>query len=107
MRFRQWSGAPRAMGVGSGGGAAAAAGALVRGGRGSRRSCSSRAEPEFAFDRAGNVIGVEPVTQTESHRLIEYLMIAANEQVARFLEAQAARAVPGTRATRAARRSSG
>jgi ribonuclease R len=45
-------------------------------------------EPEFAFDRAGNVAAVEPVTQTESHRLIEYLMIAANEQVARFLEAR-------------------
>jgi ribonuclease R len=46
------------------------------------------AEPEFSFDRAGNVVGVEPVAQTESHRLIEYLMIAANEQVARFLEAR-------------------
>ena len=45
-------------------------------------------EPEFAFDRAGNVIGIEPIEQTESHRLIEYLMIAANEQVARFLEAR-------------------
>ena len=29
-----------------------------------------------------------PVSQTESHRLIEHLMIAANEQVARFLEAR-------------------
>ena len=46
------------------------------------------AEPEFAFDRSGNVVGVESVVQTESHRLIEYLMIAANEQVARFLEAR-------------------
>jgi len=45
-------------------------------------------EPEFSFDRAGNVVGVEPVAQTESHRLIEYLMIAANEQVARLLEAR-------------------
>jgi ribonuclease R len=45
-------------------------------------------EPEFEFDRAGNVIGVEPVVATESHRLIEYLMIAANEQVARFLDAR-------------------
>ena len=45
-------------------------------------------EPEFSFDRAGNVVGVEPVAQTESHELIEYLMIAANEQVARFLEAR-------------------
>jgi ribonuclease R len=43
-------------------------------------------EPEFAFDRRGNVVGIEPVEQTESHRLIEHLMIAANEQVARVLE---------------------
>ncbi|MDE3134867.1 MAG: RNB domain-containing ribonuclease [Acidobacteriota bacterium] len=45
------------------------------------------AEPEFFFDRRGNVAGVAPVVQTESHRLIEHLMIAANEQVAKFLEA--------------------
>jgi ribonuclease R len=45
-------------------------------------------EPEFSFDRAGHVVGMEPVSQTESHQLIEYLMIAANEQVARFLEAR-------------------
>ena len=45
-------------------------------------------EPEFEFDRRGNVVAVIPVVQTESHRLIERLMIAANEQVARFLEAR-------------------
>jgi ribonuclease R len=45
-------------------------------------------EPEFEFDRAGHVIAVHAVSQTESHRLIEHLMIAANEQVARFLEAR-------------------
>jgi ribonuclease R len=44
------------------------------------------AEPDFEFDRKGNIVGVERVAQTESHRLIEHLMIAANEQVARFLE---------------------
>ena len=44
------------------------------------------AEPEFAFDRDGDVVAAEPVPQTESHRLIEQLMIAANEQVAGFLE---------------------
>jgi ribonuclease R len=44
------------------------------------------AEPEFAFDRSGNVVGVDGVVQTESHRLIEHLMIAANEQVAALLE---------------------
>jgi ribonuclease R len=43
-------------------------------------------EPEFSFDRRGNVVRALPVAQTESHRLIEHLMIAANEQVARVLE---------------------
>jgi ribonuclease R len=42
-------------------------------------------EPEFEFDRQGNVVSAEPIAQTESHRLIEHLMIAANEQVARLL----------------------
>jgi ribonuclease R len=46
----------------------------------------SSEEPEFSFDDAGNVTGIKPVEQTESHRLIEHLMIAANEQVARALE---------------------
>jgi ribonuclease R len=45
-------------------------------------------EPEFSFDRDGHVVGLEPAQQTESHGLIEHLMIAANEQVARFLEAR-------------------
>jgi ribonuclease R len=44
------------------------------------------AEPEFEFDSRGNVVRVEPVVQTESHRLIEHLMIAANEQVAKLLD---------------------
>jgi ribonuclease R len=43
------------------------------------------AEPEFEFDAHGNVVSVEPVAQTEAHRMIEHLMIAANEQVARRL----------------------
>jgi ribonuclease R len=42
-------------------------------------------EPEFEFDARGNVVSADPVQQTESHRLIEHLMIAANEQVAQFL----------------------
>ena len=42
-------------------------------------------EPEFAFDRRGHITGAEASEQTESHRLIEHLMIAANEQVARLL----------------------
>ncbi len=45
-------------------------------------------EPEFEFDRRGNVVAETPTVQTESHRLIEYLMIAANEQVAGLLEAR-------------------
>jgi ribonuclease R len=43
-------------------------------------------EPEFRFDTAGNVTGAHSVAQTESHRLIERLMILANEQVAQLLE---------------------
>jgi ribonuclease R len=42
-------------------------------------------EPEFVFDAHGNVTDVAPRPQTESHRLIEHLMIAANEAVARHL----------------------
>ncbi len=43
------------------------------------------AEPEFVLDSDGHVSKVLMRTQTESHRLIEQLMIAANEAVARFL----------------------
>jgi ribonuclease R len=42
-------------------------------------------EPEFAFDARGEVAAIHARTQTESHRLIEQLMIAANEAVARLL----------------------
>ncbi len=44
------------------------------------------AEPEFSFDGGGNVVAARAVAQTESHRLIERLMILANEQVAALLE---------------------
>jgi ribonuclease R len=44
-----------------------------------------QAEPEFLFDRHGNVSAIHPRPATESHRLIEHLMIAANEAVAREL----------------------
>jgi ribonuclease R len=44
-------------------------------------------EPEFSFDREGQVVSARPVSQTEAHRLIEHLMIVANEQVATRLEA--------------------
>jgi ribonuclease R len=43
-------------------------------------------EPEFRFDSAGHVVVARAVEQTESHRLIERLMILANEQVAAMLE---------------------
>ncbi len=42
-------------------------------------------EPEFSFDKKGNVCEIRPRAQTESHRMIEHLMIAANEAVARQL----------------------
>jgi len=48
-------------------------------------------EPEFAFDRRGHVTGAVGSAPTESHRLVEHLMIAANEAVATTL---AQRSVP-------------
>jgi ribonuclease R len=42
-------------------------------------------EPHFDFDLEGHVTGVRFEDQTESHRLIEQLMILANEQVAGYL----------------------
>jgi ribonuclease R len=43
-------------------------------------------EPEFSFTREGHVTALVPTEQTESHQLIEHLMIAANEAVATLLE---------------------
>ena len=42
-------------------------------------------EPEFDFDDQGNVIAARDEVQTESHWVIEHLMILANEQVAEHL----------------------
>jgi ribonuclease R len=42
-------------------------------------------EPSFEFGERGEVVAVHHDEQTEAHRLIEHLMILANEQVARFL----------------------
>ena len=42
-------------------------------------------EPSFEFDSGGHVVGVRREAQTESHTLIEELMILANEQVATYL----------------------
>ncbi|HEY2141704.1 MAG TPA: RNB domain-containing ribonuclease [Solirubrobacteraceae bacterium] len=66
---------------------AAASLASLRGsqnGRGGALTLDSP-EPEFAFDADGHVSEVRMRVQTESHRLIEHLMIAANEAVARLL----------------------
>ncbi|TML00349.1 MAG: RNB domain-containing ribonuclease [Actinobacteria bacterium] len=43
-------------------------------------------EPEFVLDERGEVAEIHPRAQTESHRMIEHLMIAANEAVAALLE---------------------
>jgi ribonuclease R len=45
-------------------------------------------EPEFTFDVGGHVAESRPSAQTESHRLVEHLMIATNEQVARLLDSR-------------------
>ena len=42
-------------------------------------------EPSFEFDSEGNVTGLRREAQTESHSLIEQLMVLANEQVAGYL----------------------
>ena len=42
-------------------------------------------EPQFEFDDRGNVVAIHREEQTESHTLIEELMILANEQVATLL----------------------
>jgi ribonuclease R len=54
--------------------------------RGRRVLVVDSAEPEFRFDGDGNVVAAELSEQTESHRLIEQLMITANERVATFLQ---------------------
>jgi len=43
------------------------------------------AEPVFEFDSEGRVTGVGHEPQTESHRVIEELMVLANERVAGYL----------------------
>ncbi len=57
----------------------------ARAARGSALTVDSE-EPEFAFDERGEVAEIKARAQTESHRLIEHLAIAANEAVARELE---------------------
>ncbi len=64
---------------------AAAALEQARTGRGSALTVDSE-EPQFTFDARGEVAEIKARVQTESHRLIEHLAIAANEAVARELE---------------------
>ncbi len=87
---RIFDGAARATGPWAAALAAARQAAAVLGTRRQARDALvlDSAEPEFSFDRDGNVVAVQPVAQTESHRLIEHLMIAANEQVAGLLESR-------------------
>jgi ribonuclease R len=67
--------------------AARAAAAALQAAREARGALAVESvEPEFAFSREGHLTGVAPNEQTESHRLIEHLMIAANEAVATLLE---------------------
>jgi ribonuclease R len=47
-------------------------------------------EPEFEFTDEGHVAAAHAVPETEAHRLIELLMILANEQVALLLERKGA-----------------
>ncbi|HEY4097981.1 MAG TPA: VacB/RNase II family 3'-5' exoribonuclease [Baekduia sp.] len=66
--------------------AARAASAVLRARRDAAGALAvESSEPEFSFDRGGHVRSAEPSVQTESHQLIEHLMIAANEAVARLL----------------------
>jgi ribonuclease R len=66
--------------------AARRAAAALGSSREARALALDASEPEFRFDSRGHVEHVLPVQQTESHRLIEHLMIAANEAVAAVLE---------------------
>ncbi|MEA2147848.1 MAG: ribonuclease, partial [Solirubrobacteraceae bacterium] len=65
--------------------ARAAAGALERRREQSNALVVESAEPEFRFDADGHVQEAIAKLQTEAHRLIEHLMIAANEHVAKLL----------------------
>ena len=56
-----------------------------RGGQGRARSRSTPPSPSSASTATATWSTAELSEQTESHRLIEQLMIAANEQVAKFL----------------------
>ena len=66
--------------------AARAVAAALREKRAARGSLEVESdEPQFEFDERGHVVAVQREQQTESHTLIEELMILANEQVAGLL----------------------
>ena len=66
--------------------AARAVAAALRARRAKRGSLEVESdEPQFEFDDRGDVVAVHREKQTESHVLIEELMILANEQVATML----------------------
>ncbi len=66
--------------------AARAAAAAIAARTAGRGLAVSGAEPEFEFGDGGEVLSARRIEQTESHRLIERLMILTNEQVATLLE---------------------
>jgi ribonuclease R len=69
--------------------AARQAAAALQGAREARGALEVESvEPEFAFSGEGHVTALVPSEQTESHRVIEHLMIAANEAVAALLESR-------------------
>ncbi|MDY6821545.1 MAG: ribonuclease R [Deferribacterota bacterium] len=43
-------------------------------------------EPQFLFDKEGELIGIKPLDRKISHRIIENFMLEANEVVSEFLE---------------------
>lgn len=65
--------------------ARAAAGVLAERKQAGRLDVTSN-EPGFTFDGNGHVTSATADLQTEAHRLIEHLMVLANEQVAGLLE---------------------
>ena len=78
--------APRPVGAAAGGGAQGGAGARRTRARSAARWPSSPASRSSGSPATGHVESLLPSEQTESHRLIEFLMIAANEAVASLLE---------------------
>jgi len=62
------------------------AAAAIDAARSSEGLVVSGSEPDFEISSDGEVVAAHSVEQTESHRLIERLMVLTNEQVAELLE---------------------